>query len=180
MPPQKYAKNIRAVEAALGKSAPTLYAWSAQGCPCGREDKKDGRYDLNAIRKWAEENGREVDKKTGRIVDDRRGRVAEEGLSSVALEFRTAQAEEKKAKAALVQLELQQRSGEVHSLEECEERMRRVHLYMRQTLQMLPRIAPTLAGLPALEIQAKLSAKVDEIMRIFSGQKDDDDASHDL
>ena len=173
----RFAKNIREVEAALGKSPPTLYAWSAQGCPCGRDNKKDGRYDLNAIRKWAEKNGRAVNWTTGRIVDDRRGRVSEDvatnGKPSVALVFKTAQAEEKRAKAALVQIELQQRSGEVHSLEECEEHTRRVHLYMRRTLLMLPRMGPTLAGKTALEIQAALAEKVEEIMRVFSGERDE-------
>lgn len=181
--PPKYAKSLEEVGVLLGRTKATIVSWGQlSGCPCRREHKHvDLGYDLDRIRRWAQATGLGVDAKTGRITGDRRGgnrnsdsegysEDVTDGKPSVALVFKTAQADEKRAKAALVQLELEQRSGAVHSIEDCQDHDRKRHRFMRRTLLALPRLAPTLAGKPPLEIQSILEKKVEEIMRAFSGE----------
>ncbi len=174
--PPRYAKNLEEAALSLGVSKQTLMGWGqASGCPCKREHKVDGfGYDLQLIRRWAVQNGYAVDATTGRISGSRSGRMSEDatnGKPSIALQFKTAQADEKLAKASLVQLELKLREGEVHSIADCEDQTRRRHLYMLRTLKMKARtMGPRLAGKTALEAQVEMEAMVEEIMLVFSGE----------
>lgn len=174
----KFAKSVDEAAVLLGRTKASLQTWGmTSGCPCRREHKIiEVGYDLDRIRRWAEANGYSVDKETGRIHGDRRDHQPAtiddlEGKPSVALVFKTAQAEEKRAKAALVQLELKMRENAVHSVDDCQDRLRKLHLYMIRELRMWARsLGPTLAGLTALEIQAKMTDKVEDLMRVFSGE----------
>ena len=149
-----------------------------RGCPCRFEDKNPKGYGLDAIRKWAGKNGREVDWNTGRIVGDlARGvpsetSVSQNGRPSVALGFKTAQADEKLAKARLVQLELKTREGELVSAEDVQEHAVKVHRFMRESLLTWARsCGPKLAGKDALTIQQEARELVEDLMRGLSGEE---------
>ena len=182
--PARYAKNIGDAARALGVSTHSLQRWAqTSGCPCKREHKIHGLgYDLQLMRRWVVRNGYAVDPTTGRLLGERRGRVSEDsatdGKPSIALQFKTAQAEEKRAKAALAQLELKQREGEVHSIEECQEQDRKRHLYMKATLESWSRsLGPVLSNKSALVVTTIMTEKVHEVMAIFAGDRpgyDDD------
>lgn len=178
----QYAKTLADAARALGRKRSTLSEWARHyGCPCRGRDKTARGYDLRKVRRWAPEHGYSVDEKTGRIVGDLRGHSPKpeadadadgEEKPSVVLRLRTAQADERKAKAELVQLQLEERKGELVSREEVEEEQRKDHLYLRGELLSLPRLGPKLAGLTALEIQAVLKDKVETLMRRFSGEEE--------
>lgn len=169
---KRHATSIAELAVLFGRSPLTLQRYGHQGCPCRVRDKDaQGRYNTAAIRRWLKANGH-----LGKRPPNPNGRGAQVQADifngTDAERLRRAQAEEREAKAALAQIELKQREGELVSREEVEEHDRRRHLFMRRTLLALPRLAPTLAGLTPLEIQSILERKVEDIMRVFSGEAD--------
>lgn len=172
--PTRYAKNLEEAALSLGVSKQTLMGWGqASGCPCKREHKvPDFGYDLVLLRRWAVENGYAVDAVTGRISGNRSGRRSEDSMNgNPSLVFKTAQADEKRAKARLVQLELKAKEGELVSVEEVQEHAVKVHRFMRESLLSWARsCGPKLAGKDALTIQQEARELVEDLMRGLSGE----------
>lgn len=165
---KRHATSLAELSAIFEKNVITLQKYGHLGCPCQVKDKDDqGRYSVTAIRRWLKANHH-----FGKRPPNPKGRGAQQVYAGTDTErLRRAQADERKAKAALVQLELQQREGELHSIADCDDRTRKRHLYMLRTLKTKARtMGPRLAGKTAIECQAAMEAMVEEIMRTFSGE----------
>ena len=118
---KRYATSLAELSAIFGKNVVTLQKYGHQGCPCQVKDKDDrGRYRVTTIRRWLKVYGH-LEKRPPN--PNGRGSQAQvdifDGTNTERL--RRAQAEEREAKAALAKLELKQREGQLHSIEECQE-----------------------------------------------------------
>lgn len=141
------------------RSRKSLFQWSKEGCPCSKEHKVDGHYDVAAVRRWL--------KKHGHLDGPKRGR----GAVVTGSAYRDAQAEEKKIKVQLAQLALEEKRGALVSWEEVKRREIEQHDYMISVLESWTRsLGPALTGKSALEINRAMKAKVAELMREFAGK----------
>lgn len=179
-----YAKNVTIAAKELGRKKSTLARWAfSDGCPISARHKTSRGYSLDAVRLWARKRGYDVDE-DGKIIGDLRGRTKAVGPVngggdpndpenvSTTEKLRKAQANEREGKAALVQLQLKERTGELISKDDVQDHDRRRHEYMRGTLEMWARsLGPSLAGKTALEITTIMVGKVEDIMRTFSGEE---------
>ena len=168
---KRHARTIEQLAQILGKSRSQLILYGQRGCPCTRRDKTTAGYLIAPIRKWCEDRGY-----LGTTVVKANGHGGPVDPSGCTARQRLleAQAREREEKARVAEFQRRQLEGELISRADVEDHDRKRHLYMIRTLRMWARsLGPVLAGKTAIGIQGTLEEKVDSLMRVFSGERDE-------
>lgn len=164
---KRYVDSQMELARELGISLSALYDWGHRGAPTRAKDKVKGRYNVAAVRRWATEHGY---LEGNRPVT--RGRKPDpDGPSKATKELREAQADEKRYKARIAELNARRLEGELIPVSEVEAHDLRRHEYMLSVLEQWARgLGPELAGKTALEINRIMVKRVHDVMKEFSGR----------
>jgi len=148
-----YLRTYKEVADFFGNHTQTVKNWVKKGMPIAAR----GKYDANAIRKWAiAEN---------LIYDDGIGYSAKIQKEKYLHE---------RAKRKEREFELAIKHRKYIKIENSKRELITLAQQVRMTILALPhKMAPILEGLNAVEIQRKLEAAIDDILRHLSGIKND-------
>jgi phage terminase Nu1 subunit (DNA packaging protein) len=136
----------------LGKGVRTIAYWKAKGMPVN----PDGTYDLDSIDAW-------MDARVRKGIGQPHGEAPESG------DKRGWEAIYKEMKARIAELDLQERQGQLISLEEVRSQWVSRIIEVKTALLGLPRkLPPLLAGKEKRDIEAVLEAELRYILERFS------------
>lgn len=144
------AMTVGEAAQAFGVSARTVEKWRANGCP-----GEPGNYNLIEMARWREARDRPTESANGEGTDW--------------------QDRYREMKAKLAELELKLKLKELIPRDEVErEWFRRIDIAKAALLGLPRKMAPALFGLTIRKIDELLSAQIEEILKGFAGQNDNE------